>query len=430
MNEVLEIIDLVSFPIQFSVSSVLLMSQLRKRTDFPIRVVLGLIAQMVVMHIAFLVFPFLAVVPISYFVLYFLEILFFLGCCEITFWEALFGATCANAIQHLGYVIFSFFDLILDLGEVARIIISNSIFVVSSAFIYIFLIKRMTIDGSFGSGPKEALKIVVIILPFALTLNILSDRFYNPEAEGSLELLLIIRIYAAACCIYVLWLQTSIKQRMHAEMELYAQKLLVRQQSEHYELSRGNIDLINQKSHDLKHQINALRRMQNNDEVNKYLEEMEQAVMIYDSEVETGNTALDIILTERSISCKKENISWTCMADGSLLNFMDQIDLYTLFGNALNNAVEAVSNIEDPNMRTISLTLCRRGEFALLQVENYYSGDIQLKDGLPETTKDDHNMHGFGMKSIRRTVEKYGGSISVDIDNNIFLLSIMLPIPS
>ena len=51
---------------------------------------------------------------------------------------------------------------------------------------------------------------------------------------------------------------------------------------------------------------------------------------------------------------------------------------------------------------------------------------IILKDGLPLTTKNDHNSHGYGMKSIRYIVEKYNGNLIIDCNNNIFVLSILL----
>ena len=53
---------------------------------------------------------------------------------------------------------------------------------------------------------------------------------------------------------------------------------------------------------------------------------------------------------------------------------------------------------------------------------------IILKDGLPLTTKNDHNSHGYGMKSIRYIVEKYNGNLIIDCNNNIFVLSILLSI--
>lgn len=85
---------------------------------------------------------------------------------------------------------------------------------------------------------------------------------------------------------------------------------------EQYELTRENIALINQKCHDLKHQIRALRNA-TKEELEHYLEEIEGQVQIYDAIVKTGNEVLDTILTEKSLYCKERGISVFCVADGS-----------------------------------------------------------------------------------------------------------------
>ncbi|MBQ1491540.1 MAG: GHKL domain-containing protein, partial [Blautia sp.] len=65
----------------------------------------------------------------------------------------------------------------------------------------------------------------------------------------------------------------------------------------------------------------------------------------------------------------------------------------------------------------------------ILQVENYYSGEIRIKDGLPESSKADRDYHGFGIASIRSNVAKYGGTISIDTKDQVFSLLVLIPIP-
>ena len=73
---------------------------------------------------------------------------------------------------------------------------------------------------------------------------------------------------------------------------------------------------------------------------------IEKSVQIYSAIVRTGNEILDTILTEKSLICENSGIHINCVADGSLLAFMNPVDLYTLFGNALDNAIEAVRKLE------------------------------------------------------------------------------------
>jgi sensor histidine kinase regulating citrate/malate metabolism len=65
------------------------------------------------------------------------------------------------------------------------------------------------------------------------------------------------------------------------------------------------------------------------------------------------NDTLDIIITEKCLLCEKENITLTCIADGEKISFISVTDLYSLLGNAIDNAIEAVLQFEDQDKRSI-----------------------------------------------------------------------------
>ena len=114
------------------------------------------------------------------------------------------------------------------------------------------------------------------------------------------------------------------------------------------------------------------------------------------------------------------------MADGSALGGMDTDHIYSLFDNALSNAIEAVSEVTDADKRYIGLQLVRRGGMISLHVENYFSGEIEFDGDMPRTTKDDGEWHGFGMRSMRRVVDAYGGGMSIDVKDDLFSLNVFL----
>ncbi len=194
-----------------------------------------------------------------------------------------------------------------------------------------------------------------------------------------------------------------------------------------YRESKENIDMINQKYHDLKHQIAVLRSEGDSEKRNQYLDEMEQGIKEYEAQNKTGNAVLDTVLTSKSTYCAKHDISMTCVADGSLLDNMHVTDICTIFGNALDNAIEYELQVEDKEKRMIHLSVSAMNEFTLICVENYYEGKLVLKDGLPETTKPDKQNHGFGIKSIRSTVQKYDGVVTISQDGEWFVLKILIP---
>lgn len=103
--------------------------------------------------------------------------------------------------------------------------------------------------------------------------------------------------------------------------------------------------------------------------------EMTSSIKIYDSSIKTGNKVLDTIMTEKSLECSQKNIKITCLLDGKKLNFMSELDLYTFFGNALDNAIESVSKLSE-DKRAISLTMTKKGNFISLVIQNYTDNKI------------------------------------------------------
>ena len=72
---------------------------------------------------------------------------------------------------------------------------------------------------------------------------------------------------------------------------------------------------------------------------------MEQEIRSYEAQNKTGNEVLDTILTSKSLYCQQHGITLTCVADGAALDFMDTMDLCSLFGNALDNAIEGTAKV-------------------------------------------------------------------------------------
>lgn len=286
--------------------------------------------------------------------------------------------------------------------------------------------RRMPKHGTYEIGPRQlfsALLFWVIIEFFTYSL-----LYGTPKTENRSYYVAAV-VLAEFYCITLLYLQTELFKKSALEKELLTMNLLWKQQKEQYRLTKENIDLINQKCHDLKHQVNALRRMEDSESKDKYLKELEQSVQIYDAIVKTGNEVLDTILTEKSLLCEAKGIYISCVVDGASLSFMDPVDLYAILGNALDNAIEGVSNIKEQQKRLIDLTIYTKGQILVINISNPIEGQLQFRNGLPVTTKTDKGYHGFGLRSIRHNVQRYNGYMTVNTEGEIFELKLIIPIP-
>ena len=194
----------------------------------------------------------------------------------------------------------------------------------------------------------------------------------------------------------------------------------------YYEMSHDGIVTLQTKCHDLKHQIAAIRSEAGKASFDKHLNELEDSINEYSTVIECGNKTVDIVLTEKNILSLQHKVKFSYMIDGSLFDFLSEREIYSLFGNALDNALESASGVSDPANRMISLKSNLRSGFVVLQVENTYEGERKAEEnGLFHTTKTGSG-HGFGLRSIQHIAEKHQGSMPVRAENGIFKLSVLM----
>ncbi len=269
----------------------------------------------------------------------------------------------------------------------------------------------------------------VVLIGSCLVLNILLNALVVFSNETQTVINSIVRhISGAFNCLLLLQWQFELVKSKRLETELDFTKRLLLQAKEQYRISKDNIDLINLKCHDMKHQIREIGTYKQLD--TETIEDLEKTISVYDSVVKTDNEALDVILTEKSFKCLRHNIILNCIADGKSLDFIKSSDVYSLFGNALDNAIEAVMKLKDKSKRIIGLKVYSVGDLITVNIKNFYQGKISLNAaGLPDTTKSDKGYHGYGMKSIRMIVEKYDGNLSIQTKDEVFNLNILFSAP-
>lgn len=230
-----------------------------------------------------------------------------------------------------------------------------------------------------------------------------------------------VSLYAIAAALMALIVQLILSKMVELQLINETMSLLWKKDRQHYEQSKRAIDTINIKYHDLKHMLRDLQIPQ------EEIAAIESAVQVYGSQVRTGSEALDILLTENTLQLEEEGILLTYMGNGGDFSFMSTMDIYSLFGNAVNNAVEAVRKVKDPEKRIINIVTERKGNLVSINISNFFAGALSFEDGMPATTKkEEEGFHGFGMRSMKLIAEKYGGGLTAAADKEVFNLEIYL----
>ena len=287
--------------------------------------------------------------------------------------------------------------------------------------------KRMSINKhiDISRGDKlTAAFIAIIVFGFSNLRFITEDLFipgqYSREIANARTLIDIAGV-AVLYAHYVLCYNNAVLR------ELDAVQNTLQTQYQQYKQSRESIEVINMKYHDMKHQIQFLKNEQDPKKRNEFLDRMENEIKSFELQNKTGNAILDTILTGKSLYCYKHGITMTSVVDGKLLDFMDVVDICNIFGNALDNAIESVMRIEDKEKRLIHVTVSQLNDFVMIRIENYYEGALFTDGNDYITTKSDKKYHGYGIKSIKYTADRYDGAVYIKTDNSWFDIKIVIP---
>ena len=275
---------------------------------------------------------------------------------------------------------------------------------------------------------RRELLVVIIIAASVFAMSNLSYLDQNGLFSGTFVMdIFIIRTLVDLSGIAVLYAYHVQVKEIQIRFEKETLHNIMEMQYKNYQLSKENIDMVNQKYHDLKHQINLLKTQAYVGKSTSYLEKMEREIRVYETQNKTGNQILDAVLTNKAMICQNKEIELKFIVDGGALSFMEDMDVSALFGNMLDNAIESAEKQQEKQKRLIWLYVTKEKQFVRIRTENYCDEKIQFKNGMPVTTKKDRRLHGYGMKSIKSTVEKYHGSVVAAQENNWFELKILLP---
>lgn len=339
--------------------------------------------------------------------------------------EAMFCMTCALATQHLSYVLY---DDVLALSgwaydSVQAVAIISAVMLLVYLAAYYLFVRKMKQHPELSFQNRENLIVGGLLILFTIVIKFIMEPYLS--ARSMTKLYVLVSIYDIVCCVLALMLEQGLFRNQALTDEKNFLTQLVHMQEEQYRTSKANVEMVNIKCHDMKHQISHITSTTDPDAIR----ELEQIISVYDSSLQTGNEILDVCLMEKKLLCEKNSIKLDCIANGQCLSFMQPSDLFSLFGNALDNAMEAVCKLDDVEKRIIFVSVKEELGMAIIHVENNYTGELIMADGIPRTSKDDEFYHGYGVKSIRMVVEKYDGNMALLPQNGIFNLNITIPVP-
>ena len=200
----------------------------------------------------------------------------------------------------------------------------------------------------------------------------------------------------------------------------------LQQQFAYYQEKLKDEEKVRSVYHDMKNHLLVLQRQINSPETAEMVEKLQSQVAMYEDYEHTGNDILDIILKEKSETAREKHIALSVTANLNGVDFIEPLDVSTIFGNGLDNAIEASEKLPE-EQRAILVKAGRVQNFFSVLIEN---SCLQNREYTKQrTTKSDDFLHGFGISNMRKAAEKYDGQLTIKCENEKFTLKILIPIP-
>lgn len=348
------------------------------------------------------------------------------GCCRIKIKPTIFLLMSAYLLQHLTADIFDVVTVILSVDNM-QLGFQCAKFLLFWGFLifYQICIRPHVRKDIKEINMKSGQMIWFLIVSFIL-INILTSWIYHYE-NGMLQNHMGYYIYGIFSSILLLIIQYGMLDLTEALREKNIMYDMMRNMEIQYQNLKENIELLNEKYHDFKYVLLESAKENEKENNEEYINKSLQLIEDYQNMFQTGCEAMDVLLTEKSTICRKNNIILTCFIDGKLLSYMKSEDVYILFGNAMDNAIEALLKLQEDAQKTIFLEVKRKNNFITINMENPCGDGISFEKGIPITSKKDTMFHGIGTKSMNYIVKKYGGNMVMKCVNNIFMVQCIIP---
>lgn len=424
----------IQLPFQLLTSEMFFLTGMPKRKFFALKLALGITVQIVaggiweqaLMSVDTLsLFPFV----LLYLGYAFLTMIPLLLCFDLGSKEMVFILAGGYATQHMIFTLSRIGMYLLHVeyqthGDLLHLILTRYvIFPVGALLVYALIIHRKKRNSTLRDCDARIVVLAFVIMVFAIDFSVYWS--YPEIYQGTRIGELICPAYSFVCCVLVLFMEYYVIYENGLKREQETMEHIITASAVQQKSSKEAIDIINIKCHDLKHQIKALEKINDDSARNQYLEEIRDAISIYDASYHTGCSALDYVLREKTLLFNEKGVEFCCMVEGEMVSYMNPADVYALMGNALDNALERVMK-EKEGERIIGFQIKHCHEMVLIHLENRCSTQVAFENGLPITDKKDKNKHGFGVKSMKYIVEKYRGELIMSVQYGKFNTDILL----
>lgn len=275
------------------------------------------------------------------------------------------------------------------------------------------------ISISFFLYPVSTLMVLLVFWYICAHEN-LYDSHKILLAQMSLVLL------ASTVVLYISF-QHSIEKDIELAL-IRSENRMLQTEKNYYDILEHQNRQLMQYAHDAKNHLTAIKNLSTNPRINEYIEKLSDQLGSYASSCHSGNITLDVIINKYVTECSLHGIKFDYEVRTCNLSGVEDIDLVSILGNLMDNALAASERSED---KSLSIETTQRDYYDVVIITNSCDEAPRAYGGKLVTTKDDYRLHGFGLRSVARTLTKYDGDYDWDYipSEHLFITTVMIGIP-
>lgn len=288
----------------------------------------------------------------------------------------------------------------------------------------------------------SGLNVVTIIIPLFINIVVMAicaDQLYNDKrmiADNVWSIITIIAVcivvfMGTVCNIVVLENYLNVK-KIENEKNLQISEMSL--QYDYYMKQSNDMENIRKISHDIKNHLESLRGNVDYQQKQEYIDGIESKLDIYQSYYKTGNAFLDNLLHAKRLEALEKRIEFKVFADFTPFKRVKNEDLCVIVSNTIDNALRECQLMKADNPKIECLVQLKarkiKGFLSIICENSLRESQAEALRGnsVMETSKEDKKNHGFGVKNIKHVVREYGGEVSFNVVDDMFSVSILIPI--
>lgn len=337
-----------------------------------------------------------------------------------------FYMLCVSCFDFLFFTLvstlFGGYDIFLRMVSVPGIFRSVTIIIIKCFWILIFFMLKKFLY-KFSLNQKSIYTFLIIALAGFMGFIYLVNQTFKSFSYAMTGMWLTFVVIFSLVFFVIYFVLESREEKMKLNFAEMRNALL----EENYQVI-NDIYMKNAKLyHDLNNHLNVLYQLLEQENIldaKAYIQEVSKPIMQLSKSVWTGIDVVDVIINSKVEKMKEKGIPVEVNVEFPDNTNILPHDMCTIISNLLDNAIEATDKLKGSG--GISLVIRRINHFLLIKISNYASTEKKDFVLFPDTSKENKELHGWGLPSVRDAVDKYNGSFKCTNKDGKFVVTIML----